>query len=64
MSAGLRILEVHTCPLWQEDDGARTVGMRERADHPPVVGWVNVAVMEICGRRRELVLTLDAHGAN
>lgn len=56
----MRLLELHTCPLWEERDGARTVGLRERRDHPPVFGWVNAARIRIDGKDRWFLLTLDA----
>lgn len=56
----MRMLEVHTCPLWQEADGSRTVGLAERPDHPPVVGWCNMALIIIRNESRWFLLTLDA----
>lgn len=56
----MRMLEVHTCPLWQESDGTRTLGLFERPDHPPVVGWCNAALIVIHGQSRWFVLALDA----
>ncbi len=56
---GIRLEAVETCPLWEDGDGARTVAY-ERQDHPPVVGWCNVAVVTIGGKRHRLLLTLDA----
>lgn len=56
----MTLLAVHTVPLWQEDDGSRTLGIKPRADHPPVVGWCNLARIRIGGEVRWFVLTLDA----
>lgn len=56
----MRLLALHTCPLWQETDGMRTVGMYERPNDPPVVGWCNTALIEVDGRSRWFLLTLDA----
>lgn len=56
----MTLLELHTVPLWEEQDGSRTLGMMERPDHPPVVGWCNAALIEIEGSARWFVLTLDA----
>jgi hypothetical protein len=55
----VKALAIHTCPLWEEPDGSRRVGMHEENPHPPVVGWVNVMAAEIAGRRY-LLLTKDA----
>lgn len=51
---------VHTCPLWANPDGSRTIGFAEERPDPVVVGWVNVGVFVIQGRRVELLLTADA----
>jgi hypothetical protein len=56
----VKALAIHTCPLWEESDGSRRVGMHEENPHPPVVGWVNVMAAEIAGRRYLLLLTKDA----
>jgi hypothetical protein len=56
----MRLLEIHTVPLWEEADGTRTLGMRERQNHPPVVGWCNTALLSINGELRWFLLTLDA----
>ena len=57
---GLRLLEVGTVPLWEERDGSRRLGLEHAPDHPPVVGWCNVATVTIDGERHRLLLTLDA----
>lgn len=57
----MRLLEVHTCPVWQEQDGSRSIGMEPRDDHPPVVGWCNVLVLTI-GRRKLRLLAVDTEG--
>jgi hypothetical protein len=54
------MLAVQTCPLWQEEDGSTCVGLTLREDHPPVIGWVNVAIIEFEGQPRLLLLTLAA----
>jgi hypothetical protein len=56
----MRMLEVHTAPIWQEGNGTRTVGITERREHGPVVGWVNVAKIILLGEIRWLILTKDA----
>lgn len=56
----MRLLVVATCPLWAEEDGSRTLGLYERPDHPPVVGWCNAAQISIEGEERWFLLTLDA----
>lgn len=52
---GLRLEAVHVVPFWEEDDGTRRPGMRAEADHPPVVGWENVLVLDLDGERHELL---------
>ena len=56
----MKLLAVHTVPLWQEPDGSLTLGMDYRPDHPPVVGWCNAARIRIEGELRWFLLTLDA----
>jgi hypothetical protein len=56
----MKLLAVHTVPLWQEDDGTLTLGMDHREDHPEVVGWCNTARIVINGEARWFLLTLDA----
>jgi hypothetical protein len=56
----VRLLGLHVCPLWEEQDGARRVGMSYEPDHPRVVGWVNVAAVRIAGATYWLLLTKDA----
>jgi hypothetical protein len=36
------------------------LGLRERQNHPPVVGWCNTALLSINGELRWFLLTLDA----
>lgn len=55
----MRMLAVHTAPLWQEADGQRTIGLDYRANHPPIVGWCNAALILLNGQSRWFVLTLD-----
>jgi hypothetical protein len=59
----VRIHAIDTCPLWEEPDGSRRVGMAYERDHPPVVGWVNVLDVDIGGVRYQLLLTLAAADA-
>lgn len=56
----MRLLAVHTCPLWEYPSGWRAPGMAHDPSHPPVVGWVNVAEVVIAGEVQRLLLTLDA----
>lgn len=56
----MRVLEVHTCPLWEDEDGSRRVGMEPEEDHPPVVGWVNVLVVDVDGDPRLLLVGAEA----
>lgn len=65
MPATLRLLEVHTCPLWDAGPGLRVVGMDDYREYgfkrqPEVVGWVNVGQLELHGRIRSFLLTKDA----
>lgn len=53
-----RMSEVHTVPLWEEDDGSLTLGMEHRLDHPRVVGWCNVALITVEDEPRWFLLTL------
>lgn len=56
----MRLREIHTVPVWEDPDGSRRLGIAPEKDHPPVVGWANVAVIDIEGEPHEFVLTLDA----
>jgi hypothetical protein len=42
----MRLRELHTVPIWQDKDGTRRPGFEPEDDHPPVVAWGNVAVIE------------------
>ena len=53
----MRLIELHTAPLWQELDGQRTIGLHERPDHPPVIGWVNAALLKLQDTEYWLLLT-------
>jgi hypothetical protein len=53
----MRMLAVHTAPLWQEANGQRTIGLEYRPNHPPVVGWCNTALIAIGHEARWFVLT-------
>jgi hypothetical protein len=55
----LRILEIHTVPIWEEPDGSLSLGFEERNPHPPVVGWSNAALIVVNGEARWFLLTLD-----
>jgi hypothetical protein len=59
-AATLHIIEVAPCPLWDDPDGTRRPGVAYEPDAPPVVGWCNVAVMDIGGEPYRVSLTLDA----
>lgn len=52
----MRMLEVHTVPLWEEDDGSRTPGLRPRDPHPEVVGWCNAVLVRLDGEDRWFLL--------
>lgn len=54
----MRLLRIETCPLWEEPNGKRTIGIYERDPHPPVVAWVNVGVFRIQGQVVVLLLNL------
>lgn len=56
----MRLLAVHTCPLWEEEDGTRRVGTAPEADHPQVVGWVNVLLVDVAGTVRQLLVGAEA----
>jgi hypothetical protein len=51
----VKLAAVHTCPVWEEADGTRRPGFDEEPDHPPVVGWCNVLVIDLNGERRRLL---------
>lgn len=52
----MRLLEFHVVPVWQETNGVYTYGMRPRPNHPPVIGWANVMIVEIHGTVYPLLL--------
>lgn len=56
----MRLLEIHTCPLWEDERGNRIIGMHHDPRHPTVVGWVNVIVVSIDGKDYALLLGPDA----
>lgn len=56
----MKLLAVHTVPVWEEPNGQHTLGIEHRDPHPPVVGWANVAAIVISGEPRWFLLTLDA----
>lgn len=58
----MKLLEIHTVPVWQEDDGSLTYGMEERNPHPPVVGWANVLVLTLFGRTIRLLSIDEGEG--
>lgn len=51
----MRCLEVHTVPLWEDPDGRRRPALAPEPVTPPVVGWVNVIVVEIDGETYRLM---------
>ena len=57
----MKLLEVHTLPIWEENDGTRRPPQPgEVRDDLPCVGWANAGIVEIQGSRRWLLLTHDA----
>lgn len=52
----MKLLAVHTCPLWEDEDGERRPGMDPEDDQPPVVGWCNVGIIELNGRSYRFLL--------
>lgn len=56
----MRGVVVHTCPLWEEEDGTRRIGMEYEENPPPVVGWVNVLEVKIGGETHLLLLGAEA----
>lgn len=56
----MKVIAVHTCPLWEERDGTRRVGIAPEPNHPPVVGWCNVMELILRGERHRVLLTLKA----
>lgn len=55
----MKALTVHTCPVWEDDDGSRRPGFTPEDDHPPVVGWCNVLVAEIAGEQHAFLLVYE-----
>jgi hypothetical protein len=51
----VKLLRVHVCPVWQEQDGSRRPGIDPDPDHPPVVGWCNVLVIRLGADVRRLL---------
>ena len=53
----MKLLEVHTCPLWLMPDGSQKVGMEPYPldGEPDVIGWVNVLVLRLGGRVHKLL---------
>ncbi len=56
----MRMLAVHTVPMWEHPNGQRTIGLNERPYYLPTVGWVNAAHIDVDGEARWFLLTLDA----
>lgn len=56
----MRLKHIDTCPVWEEDDGSMRPGMDYEPDHPPVVGWCNIATIELDGIEYKLLLNLNA----
>jgi hypothetical protein len=55
--AAMKLLAIHTVPVWEEADGSFTYGMEPRDPHPPVIGWANVLVLNLAGRTFKLLAT-------
>lgn len=60
----MRMHALHVCPVWDTDDGP-LVGLDHYEEYgyeeqPEVLGWCNVAAIEIKGTVRPFLLTLDA----
>ena len=55
VTEGMRLRELHVCPVWEEPDGVRRPGLYPEDDHPPVVGWCNVLVIDINGEQHHLL---------
>lgn len=58
----MRLLAIHTCPLWELPDGRQKVGLHEWQGEwvgAPVVGWVNVLVLRILGHEYRLLSVLE-----
>lgn len=54
----MKALAIHTCPVWEDQDGQRLIGFHPaQQPDPEVVGWVNVMVLELYGQQHELLLS-------
>lgn len=54
----MKLLAIHTCPLWELPDGRQKIGLEEWRGEwvdAAVVGWVNVLVLRIFGREYRLL---------
>ena len=54
----MKLLAVHTCPVWELPDGSQKIGMSEwqgKWRNAPVVGWVNVLVLRLFGHEYKLL---------
>jgi hypothetical protein len=63
MGETARLSAVHTCPVWQGDDGP-VIGMDSFEEYgfeeePELIAWCNVAVVEIKGTVHELLLNRE-----
>ena len=54
----MKLIAVHTVPVWQDETGELTYGLYENSDHPPVIGWANVLEVKAEGETFHL-LALD-----
>lgn len=58
----MKALAIHTCPVWEDQDGQRLIGFHPADDpDPEVVGWMNVMVLEVHGQQHNIALTHAAH---
>lgn len=56
----MKLVAIHTVPIWRERDGSLSLGLKERKHHPPVVGWCNMARIRIGTEVRWFLLTDQA----
>jgi hypothetical protein len=55
----VRLHSIATVPIWENADGSRRPGLEPEDGHPPVVGWCNVADIELAGERYDVVLVYE-----
>ena len=63
MAETIELSAVHTCPVWEGEDGP-VIGLSDYRDHgfkrqPKVIGYCNVAVVSIDGTVHELLLNRE-----